>query len=78
MEIQKPKKEQDRTMAKKQLFLAVFSMTLGVVTTTCERAKIHRDTYYDWRKKDPEFAAAVKSACTESIRYFVNRKDNGF
>ena len=67
--------EQDRTKANKKLFLAVFSMTLGNVTKACQRAQIHRDTYYDWCKRDPEFIEAAKSAAYEGLEYFANRNN---
>jgi hypothetical protein len=72
MESQEPKKEQKRTTAKKKLFLAIFSMTLGSVTRACEHARIHRDTYYDWCKRDLDFADAVKTEGEKSIGYFIN------
>lgn len=76
MEHENQKTEQKRTEAKKKLFLAVFSMTLGQVTKACKHARIHRDTYYDWRSKDPQFASAVKTAGQESIGYFVVQAKN--
>ena len=80
MESQNLKKEQLRTEAKKKLFLRVFSMKLGSITKTCEHVRIHRDTYYDWCNKDPQFATAVRTAGQESIGYFVAQalNDNGF
>lgn len=59
-------------MARKKLFLAVFSMTMGSITKTCAHSRINRDTYYDWCKKDPDFAEAVKTEGEKSIGYFVN------
>ena len=76
MEFQNLRKEQKRTGAKKKLFLAVFSMTLGQVTKACQYARIHRDTYYDWCRKDSEFAIAVKTAGQESERYFSVQAKN--
>ncbi len=76
MESQKPKNEQKRTKAKKKLFLAVFSMTLGQVTKACKHTRIHRDTYYDWRKKDPHFASAIKTTGQESMGYFIAQAKN--
>jgi hypothetical protein len=76
MESQNLKKEQKRTEAKKKLFLAVFSMTLGQVAKTCQYARIHRDTYYDWCRKDSGFATAVKTAGQESEGYFAVQAKN--
>lgn len=75
MDQQNHKIEQKRTTAKKKLFLAIFSMTLGSVTKTCKYARIARDTYYDWCKKDPEFAEAVKTAGQSSMGYFINEAE---
>lgn len=72
MESQNLKNEQKRTAAKKKLFLTIFSMTLGSVTRTCKHARIHRDTYYEWCKKDQQFAKAVRTEGEKSIGYFVN------
>jgi hypothetical protein len=72
MELQEPKKEQKRTTTKKKLFLMIFSMTLGSVSRTCEHARIHRDTFYDWCKNDRQFADAVKKEGEKSIGYFIN------
>jgi hypothetical protein len=41
----------------KENFPSILKKSLGIVTTACLNAGIHRDTYYDWRKSDPEFAA---------------------
>ncbi|QQR77133.1 MAG: hypothetical protein IPJ67_03175 [Candidatus Moraniibacteriota bacterium] len=76
MESQKVKNEQKRTEARKKLFLAVFSMTLGQITKACEHTHIHRDTYYDWYSKDPQFASAVKAAGRESMGYFIEQAKN--
>ena len=80
MEFQNIKKEQKRTEAKKELFLAVFSITLGSIARAWKNARIHRDTYYEWCNKDPQFASAVKTAGQESIKYFLTqvKNDNGF
>ena len=77
MDIQKLKIEQSRTRAKKQLLLAVLSMTVGNIKQACKRSKISRDTYYEWIK-NPEFRVKVKEACAASIIFFVNKEDNGF
>lgn len=53
------KKEQDRTTAAKKRFLEIFGMTMGTITLACEKADIHRNTYYDWMKTDIEFRTAV-------------------
>lgn len=56
------KKEQDRTVAKKKLFVATIPATRGLITQACKNVCISRDTYYRWRKEDPAFVTAVRSA----------------
>ncbi|MDD3487375.1 MAG: hypothetical protein PHF35_03300 [Candidatus Moranbacteria bacterium] len=72
MEFEKTKKEQLRTTAKKKVFLQAFGLTLGSVKRSCVFARIHRDTYYDWCKNDPEFAEALKTESEGSIKYLIN------
>lgn len=48
---------------KKDAFLKVFSEQLGVVSPSCRALNIDRQTYYNWRKKDPDF----DKACAEIL-----------
>ena len=51
--------EQKRTKVKKGLFLDMFSRSLGIITTACEKAGIDRKTYYNWIRDDAEFKDSV-------------------
>ena len=72
MSEQATRREQYRTTAHKKLLLAVLSMTKGNITQACERARISRDTYYDWRRKDHAFAKEIETIGMESMGYFLN------
>lgn len=34
----------------------------NTITTTCEAVGIHKDTFYEWLKKKPDFTDAIKKA----------------
>ncbi len=46
----------------KSQFPAVLAEQMGLIQKACEAFGIARSTYYDWRKNDPEFAAACDKA----------------
>lgn len=46
---------------KKELFLKEFDKARGIVSLACQIVNINRDTYYDWRKNDEEFAKKLKA-----------------
>lgn len=50
----------DKTDIKKKQILEALEKSLGIVTTACKQVGIHRDTYYEWLKKDKEFKKKVK------------------
>ena len=50
----------DKTDIKKRELLEALEKSLGIVTTACKNVNIHRDTYYEWLKKDKEFKKKVK------------------
>ena len=50
----------DKTDIKKREILEALEKSLGIVTTACKQVGIHRDTYYEWLKKDKEFKKKVK------------------
>lgn len=54
------KEEQERTRIKKKLFLNYWSKSRGVISATCRKTDIHPDTFYDWKKNDPEFAQKLE------------------
>jgi len=43
----------------KEKLIEALEKSLGVVTTACKNANIHRSTYYDWYNKDEEFKNKV-------------------
>ena len=43
----------------KEKLIEALEKSLGVVTTACKNANIHRSTYYDWYNKDQEFKKKV-------------------
>ena len=44
---------------RKKLMIEALGSELGVVTTAAKKAKIHRDTHYEWIKTDPNYKAWV-------------------
>lgn len=54
--------ELDKTVqAKKEAFLAAF-LECGSITDGCKAANIGRQTHYDWKRDDPEYAAQFEAA----------------
>jgi len=51
------KKRQNPT--KKKAMIQALEKSLGVVTTASKIAGIHRDTHYEWMKKDPIYKTEV-------------------
>lgn len=39
----------------KEAFLKALEMNLGIITPACQATNISRQTFYRWRKEDPEF-----------------------
>lgn len=48
-----------KTTSKKEV-LEALERSLGIVSTACEKAGIHRSTHYDWLQSDPEYKEAVR------------------
>lgn len=46
--------------AKQVKFLKAFEETFGVISYACAAANVSRQTYYNWRKNDPEFDEKAK------------------
>jgi hypothetical protein len=51
-------KKTNTDILKKQMLNAL-EQSLGVVTMACKNVGIHRSTFYEWYKKDTEFANKV-------------------
>ena len=68
--------------ATKKQFPEIFAECMGIVTLACKKAGIHNDTYYRWRKDDPEFSADCDKAFNkagdfvESQLYNLIKKGN--
>lgn len=52
----------DKNLSIKENFPEILCKAMGIVTNACKNAGICRDTYYDWRNSDPEFAAKCDKA----------------
>ena len=46
----------DTSDTKKKAWIQAMEKNLGIVTQTAKAVGIHRSTYYEWRKQDPDFA----------------------
>lgn len=57
---EKKKEEQERTRIKKKMALEIFGNIRGVITVVCKKVEIAPKTFYEWKKTDPEFAAAIR------------------
>ena len=53
---------------KKELIEAL-SNSLGNVTVACQLVKIHRSTFYEWLKNDPEFKKEVEAIEEEALDF---------
>lgn len=54
------KEEQIRTKTKKKAFLDYWERSKGIISVACEKVDINRQTFYDWKESDPEFAKALE------------------
>ena len=54
---------------KKNAFIAKYRSTLGNITASCEAAGVARQTYYDWKATDENFAQVVKNIDEESLDF---------
>ena len=52
----------DTMHPEKRAFIMAYQNTLGNIGKACEQVRIHRRTYSEWRKRDPEFDAALRLA----------------
>jgi len=63
------------TNDKKALFLISFKCLDGNVTRACEAAQISRQTYYNWKEEDEEFAAVIKELEVEVTEGMLDRAE---
>ncbi|NUM25683.1 MAG: transposase [Candidatus Buchananbacteria bacterium] len=56
------KKEQKRTREKKDAFVAACKGPVKSIVTMCRKVGIHRDTFYAWRRADPEFVKRIHNS----------------
>lgn len=54
----KPTQNQQLAAVRKEAFLEQFAL-VNNISLAARHAGVHRDTYYDWRKNDPDFRAAA-------------------
>ncbi len=71
------KAEQERTRIKKKLFLDYFKRLLGVISAACEGAEIDRQTFYNWKQEDPEFAKELAQIQAEECDEIEGRLKKG-
>jgi hypothetical protein len=69
----KEKEEQERTTIKKKLFIEVFEKMLCMISISCEKAGIDRQTYYLWLKNDPEFHKTINEIKSRENEAVENR-----
>lgn len=61
----KKKQEQERTKRKKKLFLDIYERSMGIITVGCQKAEIHRRTFYLWKETDPEFVKKLSEVAAQ-------------
>lgn len=47
------------TIKKKEQFLEIFERTFGNISVSCKHMSIARQTFYNWKKADEDFAEKV-------------------
>lgn len=58
---------------KEKALLQALDSTCGIISTACEKAKVSRRTFYNWRQENPAFAAAAEDIL-EAQKDFVEGK----
>lgn len=58
---------------KRKIFAETLEDNLGNITSTCKALRIHPTTYYEWRKKDENFAQECDLA-QASVHDYVKSK----
>lgn len=59
----------DGNRHKKKAMLAALEKSLGVVTSACKIAGIHRATHYTWMEKDAEYKRDVESIADMALDF---------
>ena len=59
----------DKSDTKKKKLLEALELSLGVVTSACKKAGVHRSTYYEWYKEDEEFKKEVDDLNNVALDY---------
>lgn len=52
--------KKQRLTKKQKTFLEIFDKTACLITTSCNKAKINRGTYYLWLEKNPLFKLEIE------------------
>lgn len=58
---------QERIKKQKKKFLEIFRENIAIITASCLKAKISRETFYNWYKNDKEFAKQVEEIRSEQL-----------
>ena len=71
----------DKTDTNKKKMLDALESSLGIVTSACKAAGIHRSTHYDWYNSDPEYRKSVDEVTNISLDFaetqlFQGMKEN--
>ena len=48
------------TKKKKEIFLDIYKKAFANISAACEKAKISRQTFYNWRKEDDNFNEKIE------------------
>lgn len=68
--------EQERKFSKfnlrKKVFIQAYSANYGNVSASCKKARIHRQTYYDWMKNDPAFIEYIEGLQIKDVADDMN------
>jgi len=68
------KKEDSRqTKMKKNKFISCYFENTGNIAHICRELKMSRQTFYDWIKRDPDFAQAIENE-DEAFKDFAESK----
>jgi hypothetical protein len=71
----------DKTDTNKKKMLEALESSLGIVTSACKAAGVHRSTHYDWYNSDPEYRKSVDEVTNISLDFaetqlFQGMKEN--